>query len=93
MLMVTTIRLDKDIQQQLKLRSAETGKSQLELANQFILEGLENHKPQKMTLNEISKLLSHDNPKGNNLKKFVNLVNNKHEIDEIKEKKEIYRGL
>ena len=47
MRMLTTIRLDKEIQKQLKLRSAETGKSQLELANQYILEGLRNNKPSK----------------------------------------------
>ena len=37
---ITTIRIDKDLQQQLKLKSAETGKSQLDLANQYILDGL-----------------------------------------------------
>ncbi len=38
--MITTIRIDKDLQQQLKMKSAETDKSQLDLANQYILEGL-----------------------------------------------------
>lgn len=33
--MITTIRVDKSLQQQLKLRSAETGVSQLALANNY----------------------------------------------------------
>lgn len=64
--MITTIRIDKDLQQQLKLKSAETGKSQLDLANKYILEGLKNDKtPEKpsMSLEEIEKLLIHDLPK------------------------------
>lgn len=32
-MVVTTIRINKELQQQLKLKSAETGKSQLDLAN------------------------------------------------------------
>lgn len=65
--MITTIRIDKDLQQQLKMKSAETGKSQLDLANQYILEGLKNDKtPAKtaMSLDEIEKLLKHDLPEG-----------------------------
>ena len=91
--MLTTIRLDKEIQKQLKLRSAETGKSQLELANQYILEGLRNNKPSNMSLEEMDKLLAHDKPEGNNLRKFANLVSNSCEVDEVKEKKESYRGM
>lgn len=93
--MITTIRLNKDIQRQLKLRSAETGISQLELANKFISEGLKNNpiknKKTSVSLEEFDKLLAHDKPKGNNLKKFANLVNSP-VIDEVAEKKETYRG-
>lgn len=33
--MITTIRVDKSLQQQLKLRSAETDVDQLDLANKY----------------------------------------------------------
>ena len=38
--MATTIRIDENIKQQLKLKSAQTGISQLDLANRYILNGL-----------------------------------------------------
>ena len=52
----TTRTVAQEIQKQLKLRSAETGKSQLELANQYILEGLRNNKPSNLSLDEIDGL-------------------------------------
>ena len=68
--MLTTIRIDKNLQQQLKLKSAETGKSQLDLANQYILDGLKNdntvEKP-VMSLKEIEKLLKNDLPDGDEI--------------------------
>lgn len=95
--MVTTIRLSKDIQRQLKLRSAETGISQLELANRFISEGLKKDYNQKKdssnSLEEYDKLLAHDKKEGNNLKKFANLVTTPFAIDEVVEKKGVYRGV
>lgn len=97
--MTTTIRINTEIKKQLKIRSAETGISQLELANQYILEGLQkniehnNSHDYTEKLTEISKLLKHDNPKGNNLHQFANLIENPYVIDEVKEKKESYRGV
>ena len=64
-----------------------------EKSNQYILEGLRNNKPSNLSLDEIDGLLAHDKPEGNNLRKFANLINNSSEIDEVKEKKETYRGL
>ena len=61
--MITTIRIDKELQRQLKLKSAETGKTQLELANQYILDGLKKDNYSEtpaMSLDEIEKLLKHD---------------------------------
>jgi hypothetical protein len=51
--MATTIRIDENIKQQLKLKSAQNGISQLDLANKYILNGLkEDNTPNKkiMTL-------------------------------------------
>ena len=65
--MITTIMIDKELKRQLKLKSAETGKSELDLANQYISDGLKNDKtPVKpaMTLDEIKKLLKNDLPEG-----------------------------
>ena len=68
--MATTIRINEDIKQQLKLKSAQTGISQLDLANKYILNGLKNdNSPNKkvMTLDQIEKFLEHDKPEGDNV--------------------------
>jgi hypothetical protein len=68
--MATTIRIDENIKQQLKLKSAQTGISQLDLANRYILNGLkEDSTPNKkvMTLDQIEKFLEHDKPEGDNV--------------------------
>lgn len=92
--MITTIRVNKDLQQQLKLKSAETGRSQLDLVNKYILDGLKNDKtPTKpaMSLEEIEKLLKHDLPDGDKVsKKLVGLVDNKFKTDAVKLKKLVY---
>lgn len=92
--MITTIRVNKDLQQQLKLKSAETGRSQLDLVNKYILDGLKNDKtPIKpaMSLEEIEKLLKHDLPDGDKVsKKLVGLVDNEFKTDAVKLKKLVY---
>ena len=68
--MATTIRINEDIKQHLKLKSAQTGISQLDLANKYILNGLKNdNSPNKkvMTLDQIEKFLEHDKPEGDNV--------------------------
>lgn len=65
--MATTIRIDENIKQQLKLKSAQTGISQLDLANKYILNGLKKDStPNKkvMTLDQIEQYLNHDKPEG-----------------------------
>ena len=65
--MATTIRINEDIKQQLKLKSAQTGISQLDLANKYILNGLKaDNTPNKkvMTLDQIENFLKHDKPEG-----------------------------
>ena len=41
---LTTIQIDKELHRQLKLKSAKTGISQLDLVNQYVLDGLKNDK-------------------------------------------------
>lgn len=94
-MMITTIRIDKDLQQQLKLKSAETGKSQLELANKYILDGLKNdntpEKP-KMSLDEIEALLSHDLPEGDEIsEKLVGLAESPVKTNAVDLKKSSYK--
>lgn len=61
--MATTIRINEDVKQQLKLKSVATGVSQFNLANKYILEGIKNdstpNKPVK-TIEEIEKILDYD---------------------------------
>lgn len=61
--MATTIRINEDVKQQLKIKSVATGVSQFNLANKYILEGIKNdstpNKPVK-TIEEIEKILDYD---------------------------------
>ena len=43
-----------------------------------------------ININEIKKLLKHDNPKGNNLRKFSGIVTDEQPIDSVEEKKRVY---
>lgn len=61
--MATTIRINEDVKQRLKLQSIETGISQLDLANRYIIEGIKfDNTPKKpiKTIEEIEKILKHD---------------------------------
>lgn len=93
--MLTTIRIDKDLHHQLKLKSAETGISQLDLANQYILDGLKNDKtPVKpaMSLDEIEKLLKHDLPEGDTVsKKLIGIAESPIKTNALELKKSAYK--
>lgn len=92
--MLTTIKINKDLQQQLKLKSVEQGVTQIELANRYILEGLKSDStPNKptMSLEDIEKLLKHDKPEGNNLKKLNSLITTEDEKDYVTFEKENVR--
>ena len=94
--MVTTIRIDEDVKQLLKIKSAELGIKQKDLLNRYVIEGIKRdstlNKPVK-TLNELEKILKHDNPKGNNLNKFSGIVSEGEMIDSVEEKRKAYKGL
>ena len=92
--MATTIRVNENVKKQLKIKAAETGKSQYELANKYILEGLKNDKTpcDTMTIEEIEALLKHDNPKGNKLLNEIDGTIDTGEItDSVKLKKDSYK--
>lgn len=57
--MTTTIRIDENLKQQLKLRSVELKTTQTELLNQLVKRGLEQTRPQYkgQTIEEINKIL------------------------------------
>ena len=61
--MSTTIRINRDVKELLKLKSVETGISQIDLANRYILNGIKYddtpNKPIK-SIEEIEKLLNYD---------------------------------
>lgn len=92
--MATTIRVNENVKKQLKIKAAEIGKNQYELANKYILEGLKNDKTpcDTMTIEEIEALLKHDNPKGNKLLNEIDGTIDTGEItDSVKLKKDSYR--
>lgn len=92
--MATTIRVDENIKKQLKIKAAETGKSQYELANKYILEGLKNDKTpcDTMTIEEIEALLKHDNPKGNPaLNRLAGAIKTDEKTNSVELKKNSYK--
>jgi hypothetical protein len=93
--MATTIRINEDIKQQLKLKSAQTGISQLDLANKYILNGLKNdNSPNKkvMTLDQIEKFLEHDKPEGDTvLEELDGIVHSDIKTNAVDLKKNSYK--
>ena len=66
--MSTTIRINKDVKELLKLKSVETGVSQIDLANRYILYGIKyDDTPSKpiKSIEEIEKLLKKGIENGN----------------------------
>ena len=93
--MATTIRINEDIKQQLKLKSAQTGISQLDLPNKYILNGLKNdNSPNKkvMTLDQIEKFLEHDKPEGDTvLEELDGIVHSDIKTNAVDLKKNSYK--
>ncbi|RAP51018.1 MAG: hypothetical protein BZ136_00250 [Methanosphaera sp. rholeuAM74] len=92
--MATTVRINEDVKQQLKIKSVELGVKQIDLVNRYILEGIKRDTTPKksvMSIDDLEKILKHDNPKGNNLKEFVGIVSDGEEIDPVEEKRKAYR--
>ena len=92
--MATTIRINEDIKQQLKIKSAELGVTQMDLLNRYIIEGLKrdsNPKKPTPTIDELEKLLKHDNTQGNVLNKLRGIIDNDEIIDEVEEKRSSWR--
>ncbi len=92
--MATTIRINEDIKQQLKIKSAELGVTQMDLLNRYIIEGLKRDSTPKKptpTIDELEKLLKHDNTQGNVLNKLRGIIDNDEIIDEVEEKRSSWR--
>ena len=91
--MATTIRINEDVKQQLKIQSAKLGVKQIDLVNRYVIEGIRRDTLVNIkSIVDIERLLSYDKPEGNNLKSFVNLIDNDEPIDPVEEKKSAYRG-
>jgi len=92
--MATTIRINEDIKQLLKLKSVETGITQLDLANKYILKGLkEDDTPNKVrSISDIEAMLSFDKPEGDiNLKKLDGVSHSEVPSNSVDLKKSSYR--
>lgn len=66
------------------------GVKQQELLNRYVIEGIKRDStPNKTfkTLDEVEKILKHDNPKGNNLRKFSGIVPDGEMIDSVEKKR------
>ena len=73
--MATTIRINEDVKEQLKLKSVATGVSQFNLANKHIIEGIKNdtnpNKPVK-TIEEIEKISDYNKKEENSYEADTN---------------------
>jgi len=92
--MATTVRINEDVKQQLKIKSAELGVKQIDLLNRYVIEGIKRDSvvnPAK-SIEEIEKSMTYDKPEGNNLAEFAGLTDSGVVTDEVFEKKQSYRG-
>ena len=92
--MATTIRINEDVKHQLKIKSAELGVKQKDLLNRYVIEGIKRDSMPKKptpTIEDLEKLLKHDNPKGNGLNKLCGIIDNNEIIDEVEEKRNAWR--
>ncbi len=92
--MATTIRINEDVKHQLKIKSAELGVKQIDLLNRYVIEGIKRDSMPKKptpTIEDLEKLLKHDNPKGNGLNKLCGIIDNNEIIDEVEEKRNAWR--
>lgn len=93
--MATTIRINEDVKHQLKIKSAELGVKQIDLLNRYVIEGIKRDSMPKKpapTIEDLEKLLKHDNSKGNELNKLCGIIDNDEIIDEVEEKRSAWRG-
>ena len=93
-ILATTIRINEEVKQLLKLRSAETGITQFDLANKYILKGLkEDDTPTNiMSISDIELLLSFDKPEGDkNLEKLDGVSHSDISTNSVELKKSSYR--
>ena len=84
---------NKNIKHQLKHEITEICVKQQCLFNYNISKTIKrssNSNNPNININEIKKLLKHDNPKGNNLRKFSGIVTDEQPIDSVEEKKRVY---
>ena len=89
--MITTIRIDKELQRRLKIKSIETGQTQSDLANEYIRSGLKNNQS-PLSLEEIEKLLAHDLPEGDMIsKKLIGLAESPVKTNAVELKKSAYK--
>ncbi|MBQ2651976.1 MAG: hypothetical protein IJF83_00320 [Methanobrevibacter sp.] len=92
--MATTIRINEEVKRLLKLRSAETGITQFDLANKYILKGLkEDDTPSNMmSISDIEAMLSFDKPEGDkNLEKLDGVLHSDVPTNSVELKKNSYR--
>ena len=92
--MSTTIRINEEVKRLLKLKSAETGITQFDLANKYILKGLkEDDTPTNiMSIRDMESMLSFDKPEGDkNLEKLDGVSHSDQHTNSVELKKDNYR--
>ena len=93
--MTTTVRINEDVKQQLKIHSAKVGIKQIDLLNKYVIEGIKKDRAsekQTMSLEEVEKLLIHDKPTGNNLDKIDGLIKFDKPTNSVQLKRNNYYG-
>lgn len=93
--MASTVRINEDVKQQLKIHSAKVGIKQVDLLNKYVIEGIKKDRAsekQTMSLEEVEKLLTHDKPTGNNLDKIDGLIKFDKPTNSVQLKRNNYYG-
>ena len=93
--MVASVSINEELKEKLIIKSIELGVKQIDLVNRYVLEGLKKDsvfEKSAPTIEELEKLLKHDNPNGNHFKDIVGIVDTDEVIDEVEEKRSSWRG-
>ena len=93
--MATTVRINEDVKQLLKIKCAELGVKQVDLLNRYVLEGIKRDDSlanKGRSVEELDALLKHDNPGGNDWDSISGIVGDPMFGDEVEEKRSVWRG-
>ena len=87
--MSSTVRIDENVKQRLKMKSAESGISQYDLINEYVTRCLDEDEKKQLSFDEIKKMLSYDRKeRDDSLDDIVGIATHEEPTDSVTVKKQ-----